>query len=285
MKIIVALLVSALAIAALASCTHKNIGANLTKGSVYPDADKYTAGSLTYSSEDIRRVEVNWISGSVEIKQGEGELCVSEVNDSLSEDEQLHWMISDGVLYVQFCKSGHILNSPAKKELSLEIPRGVEIDIGTTSADVFADVLEVKKADIGSVSGNVKFGIFSGEELEVGTTSGGLTVDSLECDKLDFGTVSGDAKIGGMSAEKAQFGSTSGKVKLALVKPAEIEIKTVSGDTHLSLGGIGAKIELSGVSADFVTKLGYTKNGNEYLLGGGEVKVKVSSTSGDVYVE
>ncbi|MGN1409191.1 MAG: DUF4097 family beta strand repeat-containing protein [Eubacteriales bacterium] len=284
MKIIVALLVSALAIAALASCTHKNIGA-ITKGSVYPDAGKYTVGTLTYSSEDIRRVEVNWISGSVEIKQGEGELCVSEVNDKLSEDEQMHWMISDGVLYVQFCKSGHFFNSIAKKELSLEIPRGVEIDIGTTSADVFADGLEVKKAHIGSVSGDVRFGAFSGEELDVGTTSGDLTVDSLECEKLDFGTVSGDAEIGGMSADRAQFGSTSGKVKLALTKPAEIRIKTVSGDTRLSLGDIGAKIELSGVSADLVTKLGYTKNGKEYTIGGGEAEVKVSSTSGDVYVE
>lgn len=280
-KSIAVIALLALVIVSLASCAHNNIGIT---GTVYNDADKYTAGSLAYSSSDINRVEVNWLSGSVEIKQGEGELSVSEVNDNLSEEEQLHWMISDKTLYIQFCKSGHSFNSLSKKELHLEIPRGAEINIGTTSADIFADELDVKKADVGTVSGNIKIGIFSGEELNFNTTSGDLNADSLECVTLDVNTLSGNTKIGGIKAEKAEFGSTSGNVTLSLLEPAEIEVKTVSGNTRLNLNGIGAEIELSGVSSRFISNLEYTKNGNRYTIGASQTKVRMQSTSGDMYV-
>ena len=310
----------ALVLFSFGACSYNKIW---SMGMVYNDADKYTAGSLTYNSSDINRVEVHWVSGSVDIKQGEGELHVSEANENLSEDEQMHWMISDGTLYIQFCKSGHFFNSFEKKELHLEIPRGVQIDVETTSADIFADELDVKKAGINTVSGkarfgnfsgeeigfnatsgdinvdlikcaalgvntvsgNASFGSFSGEELGFNTTSGNLNADSLECASLGVNTVSGDAKIGGMKADRADFSSTSGNVILSLLKPAEIKVNTTSGKTHLSLNDAGAKIHLSGVSAKFVSKLEYTKNGDEYTIGSGETEVRVSSTSGDVYVE
>ena len=61
-------------------------GGGAVTGGTYEDAVQYRTGAFTYQAAEVREVRVNWHSGSVTLKQTEGEkLSVSESGTNLTE--------------------------------------------------------------------------------------------------------------------------------------------------------------------------------------------------------
>ena len=214
-KTVAACLVLALITSFFTACAKKNTGYN------YDNSAAYTAGDFTYNEDSIDSVEINWISGNVSVEESVmDELSVhEECGEELSEDYQLHYLIKDRKLIIQFCKSGADFDA-LKKDLYVTLPillDNVSVNVVSAASELSSSASTI---DINTVSGAVWLGIDQCEKLYMNSVSGDLNVytDSSLGVKTKFTSVSGKMNGGDKTADKM----------------CEIECNTVSGDLNLN---------------------------------------------------
>lgn len=140
----------------------------------YDHAQDYQTGAFSYEAAKVRQVNVNWYSGSVSLKVTEREKPeVRESGTDLPAEKALHWRLDGEVLYVEFCASGYVGRfSGADKKLTVEVPKGILLNVTTTSAGIAADIGEQAEVTLHSTSGTIEVtdGTVAGK-LTLGTTS------------------------------------------------------------------------------------------------------------------
>lgn len=307
-KVMIGLLVCSLAVAMLSGCRiNISIGTNDTlTGETYPNAGKYQTGAFTYNTADIKAVEVYWRSGEVEITEsGNSELHVKESGGKLPEDTAMHYLLDDGVLRIRFCKSGaKIQVNAADKHLSLEVPKGIDLSVHTTSALVKADDLNQNNVLIAALSGRTELGSVTADTVDLSSSSGSIRADNLSAQSLkcsassgsvDVGTVSvktldcstssGEVTMGSVVSETAKITTSSGGVDLTLTKVLAAEIYTSSGTVSLSLAKGGAEVLHTSASGRLHTDRAYEQKGDLYVFGGGESHITVETSSGNLKIQ
>lgn len=185
---------------------------------------------------DIRKIEVDWISGSVTVRRAEGDSIEFSEDYQGEEKYRLRYSVENGTLYIQVCQSGTVLNIP-KKALTLSLPdalyQELKLSVGSaklTLSDVRADDLELD-----SISGDIELARVEASELKIDTTSGSIRGQSLTVSELELDSVSGNAELEG-AFDSVDANTTSGSVTLTSSSlPREIDADTVSGDVTLTL--------------------------------------------------
>lgn len=277
----------------------------------YSNADKYTAGDFTYDETKVKKVEIEWISGSVTLKNGRGTLSVSEsCEKELSEEEQMHWWIDGTTLKIKFCKSGENLSltDVKKKDLSIELPAFADLDIEVASGKIIGEsmldlgnlkietasggtdikFLSAKEVKVEAASGKTVFGKVSvSGEFEADTASGGLTVDEISANEVDVNSASGGITFGKITAEKLDIDNASGSVALGIQSVSKVNIDSTSGGVKITLSDkdAGAKIKFDAVSGGFGTQLPFEKEGSVYTIGQGLIDMEIDVVSGSVTVD
>lgn len=221
--------------------------------------------------EDHVRVEVH----SVAVKDLRIEVTGSELE---IDHPQLRWD--------NFIKAfGHFGSSGPRAEISVAVPRRVELSLGVVSASALVAGLEAD-ATINAVSGDVLVDGLTGDlnthavssDVQVRGLIGRFSSDMVSGDiavagevaKTDINTVSGSVFIDAEGAlQTAEFNSVSGAVALRLDDeyPAQYNVHSISG-----------RVQIDGVSR--------SKNysGHAGALSGMFVDVRANSVSGDVSV-
>lgn len=225
----------------------------------YVNESKYSVGNFEYQASDIDKIEINWIFGNITIVESDKEnLSVSEDESGLKTNQQLRYLIEGRTLIIQFWKSKYRGNlSNHKKDLTIEIPKGIKVEIEQVSGNIESDTLNLESLDIEIVSGNTRIDALSANELKIDSVSGNINIKSIKSDDIDIDIVSGNVNLG-----------------FASVKEADID--SVSGDIVLSLDGMGATIDFSSVSGHYR---------NEKKIGDGSCDITVNTTSGNLRVE
>lgn len=258
----------------------------------YSNADKYTAGNFTYEETKVKKVEIEWLAGSVTLRNGKGTLSVSESGEQdLSEEEQMHWWIDGTTLRIKFCKSGKelSLSKMEKKDLTVELPAFVDLKLDVASGKIVSEnmlnlgtfdlekasgsanirFLSAEKVKIETASGATAFGKVSvSGEFEINTASGGLTVDEINANEIDVKSASGGITLGIAGASNVRINSTSGSVKITL-----------------SDKKAGARIRFDAVSGDFNTALSVVNSGDLMTIGDGRINMEIKVVSGSVTVD
>lgn len=277
----------------------------------YADAEKYTAGNFTYESAEVKKVEIEWASGDVTLKNGTGTLSVSEAgSDTLKEEERLHWWIDGTTLKIKYCKSGTkiSLTDLAEKDLSVELPAFADLEIEIGSGRIAAEnMLDLGKLEIDSASGGTDLPYLSAKEVvvrsasgglnfgrasvsgdfKIETASGGFSIDEIFAETIDVKSASGDVSFGRITAKKVDVDNASGHIALWLHRADEVEIDSASGSVRIRLDDKegGASIRFRAVSGSFRTELPYEKNDNTYTIGNGLIRMDIDVTSGSVTIE
>ncbi len=293
MKRIIALLLTGLLLFGFAGCITIS-GLSCSTPVRYSNADKYTAGNFTYESDKVEKVEIEWMSGDITLKNGSGTLSVTENGSgSLSEEEQMHWWLDGKTLRIKFCKSGYQYDFTRafndEKELTVELPDFVDLEIDVASGKVIAEnmlnlgkfkldtasggsdikFLSAKEVKVDAASGRTAFGSVSvSAAFEVNTASGGLTVDRISAGEIDVDSASGGVTLGIDTVEKIKINSASGSINLKLNLPER-----------------GATVRCDKVSGSINIKLPYEKNGEDYKIGLGATDIRISVVSGSVTIE
>lgn len=307
-KVMIGLLLCSLVITILSGCrVNISIGTNDTLTSeTYPDAEKYQIGSFTYNAAGIKAVEVYWRSGEVEITESDNsELHIKESGGELPEDTAMHYLLDDGVLRIRFCKSGaKIQVNAADKHLSLEVPKGIDLSVHTTSALVKADSLDQNNVLIAALSGSSELGTVTADTIDLSSSSGSicaasLLAQSLKCnassgsvdigvvsvDTLDCSTSSGGVMMDSVVSETANITTSSGIVELTLVKVPSAEIYTSSGTVNLLLANGGAEVLYTTNSGKLITDRVYDRKGDLYVFDKGASNVTIETSNGNLKIQ
>ena len=292
----------------LSGCqVHISVGSNdnLT-GEDYPNAEKYQTGAFTYNADDIKAVKVYWRTGEVKITESNDFwLHVKESGGELSEDTAMHYFLDDGVLRIHFCKSGaKIAVDAADKHLSLEVPKGIDISIHTTSALAKADNLNQNNILIATLSGCIKLGNITADIVDLSSSSGSILVDSLSAQSLkcsassgsiDMGTVSvktlecgtssGGVMMDSMLSEIVKVTTSSGSVDLKLTKVPSAEIYTSSGTVSVLIAKGGTEVLYTSNSGKLFTDRAYDRKGDLYVFDKGTSSIIVETSSGNLKIQ
>jgi hypothetical protein len=175
-------------------------------------------------------------------------------------------------------------------DLLVQVPHTCDITVRTFNGDVSLHRVQ-GKLYVQNTSGDISLHEIRGNVL-VKSASGDVEIKDLR-GRLGVRTASGDLSIQDSELAALSAGSASGDVQfLGVLLPAEdYEIQTVSGDVEFVLPeNRRASIEMQTVSGDVECALPHqTDKRNKrhrilHINGGGEVMVRVRTTSGDLTV-
>lgn len=263
-SILICLLIILLALAVLAIRNGVSINGFFN---LYPGGS-YQSGDAAVSADGIRKIEIEWISGNVEIREGDGpDIVFSETCDQeLSEKDRLHYRVDGSALIITPHGSGFTFSLPSK-DLTVTLPKGYEADrlkIGTVSADTVVSGIRIGELEVSGTSGNLNAAV-TVRDLKVETVSGGTTVTAEGIRKADVETVSGNVDL------------------IFSDSPSEIKLHSVSGDAEITLpAATEFTLKMDTVSGDTDIGFAVTRNKNEYICGDGENSYRFESVSGDL---
>ena len=111
-RIALALLaVAIMGLMVLTGCTK------MTSYEKYANADLYSLGSASMSAEKVKKVDIDWINGSIEVAQATTQtLQIVEEKSSENAEERMHYYVDGSVLKVKYCQSGLRRNIDAQNK-------------------------------------------------------------------------------------------------------------------------------------------------------------------------
>ena len=192
-------------------------------------------------SEDIRKIDISWLSGGVSV-QAVGQTSQITVQEDataeLAEDEKLVCTVDGDTLRIRFMSDANRDGFEGEKFLTVSLPWELvknahfeEIDIETTSAYAYVSA-DAQKIELSTLSGDARVMGASCPAVEIETVSGNVGVVDGTWTKVELSTVSGAIELAG-EAESAEIETTSGKVDIAGAL-GELDFESVSGNLILA---------------------------------------------------
>lgn len=256
------------------------------------DSNISESGSEYVDSAGISKIDVEWTSGSVDVKTHSDSRIyfVQKYTGQLDESSKMAFQISGGTLKIKdsngTVRSWSVFNQSTS--LELYIPEDMSLgglDIETASASQRIDSVSANKIDVESVSGKVDLYSCSANELLAESVSGSISSENTSADHLDTSNVSGKTNMSG-SFVNVDCETVSGSINISSqVCPDVFDAETISGSITLTIpdnDGFSLKYDrVSGsVSCDFPT----SENHNVKIYGNGSARFDISTVSGGVSI-
>lgn len=203
-------------------------------GLPYESGYAFAGGENYFDVGGVQSIHIEWASGMVGVlTYGGKDVLVQEYSEyELSERTRMMLAQDDGLLTITYRDGVGLGNVKGSKYLNVFIPEGLmgEINIQTSSAEVFLGQLEL-------------------DTLRVNTASGDITCDECYVQTAELTTVSGDLSLNHLCASQTAVSSESGDV-LGDLQCTDFSAHSVSGDMNLTFYDRVEKLDLDTVSGD-----------------------------------
>ena len=256
----------------------------------YDNANSYAVGGSELSSaQTVNELEVDWVSGSVEIKHGNVDtITFSESSSNLTDSYKLRYKIENGTLVIKFCASGADSAKVGEKSLVITIPNDTrlnEVSLNVVSAEITVSSLKANELDVESVSGVITATDCKINNAEIESVSGNVSV-SGEIVTIDVNTVSGEIECNVSTLREVEIESVSGNVEITPVgsMPLCLEVVTVSGNVRLNLSPADFSVKFTTVSGVFSSEYPTTIDANVYTYGDATNLFEVETISGNLRI-
>ncbi len=256
----------------------------------YANASLYSVGSASFAATEVRKVEVDWTGGSIEISQSSDTVAVVEDEGIVGDNERMHYYLDGDVLKVKYCKSGYKGDIRSEnKNLRIALPVNTSLDVDSVGAVVTLGAVELPKFSLTSVSGNLTAERIVCQETELELVSGKAMIGELSTKSLSVETVSGSVSVTRLKADFLDAESTSARLSFGLQKAVSAEVNSVSGDVIFGLEqGLGATVRMETATGKFFCEKEYLQTGARYDVLGDENALKCSLDvdvfSGNLYI-
>ena len=270
------------------------IGCNSTARYEYDNSELYTKGNGEIS-EEVHSIDINWVRGSVDVCEYDGETVKfeEEFSGTKTDENSMYYYYTEGSLNLKFIKSGKYDWEYPNKSLKVYVPKDSELillSISTISANVNCVDVSVNGLGSTTVSGDLIFkNIDCKNGFNANSVSGNIDVSLLgKQEQVLLNSVSGKVSIIADNIVNFETISVSGNVQIQLnTACSNFEIATVSGNSIVTLKyEPSLKLAYSTTSGSFACNNdSYTKNGSEYIFGSGENTAKVDTSSGDLKIQ
>lgn len=265
----------------------------------FDDESKYSIADGKITVDDVRKIDLDWISGNIKIEEYNGNKIefYEENSSSLSEDDKMRYFVDNGTLKIRFRKSymGFGLLKSLNKAIVLRIPVSMEdglneFKIDNVSSSINIEALITDNLTIDSVSGEISIRNLLAKELDIETVSGTVNV-SAKSEILNIETVSGtlNAVIDSALIKKVNVDSVSGDAFLDLGScPEDLDMESVSGNAHITIPeNKGFEVKYDTVSGKFKCDfaVSITKKEAVYKEGNsGNSKLRINTVSGNINI-
>ena len=209
-------------------------------------------------SENIRKIDISWRGGGVNIYAAEQSAQISVKEESaaaLAESEKMVCTIDGDTLRIRFLGDAYRGSYDGEKHLDVGLPRELvsaghfeEIKVETTDAYAYVSA-DAQKIELSTLSGDARVMCANCPEVEIETTSGNVGVVDGTWGKIELSTVSGAIELAG-EAENAEIETASGNLILATERALRLDAETESGSIYLTLPA------QDGFTLDYETKSG-----------------------------
>ena len=235
----------------------------------YENADLYTAGGASYAANQVRKIEIDWVGGSIEIEQGDG-VNVYEESGRIAQEEQMRYYLAGDVLKIKYCSSGHRGKiDDATKNLQVEIPSGVSLEIDAVSASVLIGVIQL-------------------DELDLETGNGRVEAERIACNKAEIETVGGNVSVGELRTAELKAESVSGELSFGFSSYLRAELDNARGNIFVRLAdGLGARVLFETKKGALLTDRLYETQGTAHIFAGTQERaceIDVETTQGDLCI-
>ena len=175
--------------------------------------------------------------------------------------------------------------------VTVQIPEGLKnVAVRTLSGDVNASDINVAQMSISTMSGDVDLDNCIASECAISTMSGDIGFSDCSFVGGKCSTVSGDINADDSTLQHFEAKTTSGDIDLDEATASDLIAETISGDIDVELaGGNGylahVKTTCGDVRLDYNDETIEIIRSGSYVMGAGEIKLKLTSVSGDITVE
>ena len=255
----------------------------------------YSVGNFTLSDK-IDTLEIDWISGEINIHVYDGDTIYAEETASreISEKNRMRYRVNGGTLSIHarkpwrwnFFNFGMNLN----KKLTIYIPKTIAenmafLKIDSVSAAMDLSDITVKNLRIDNVSGNIEINRFISDVIDIDMVSGDAKLNDVTAASLKIDSTSGKCTFNGAVSE-VDMDSTSGTVHVvSSIVINKINVDTVSGNATFSIPQIsGFTANMDSVSGDFNCSEPLVSKGDSHIYGDGSAQYKFDGVSGDVTI-
>lgn len=263
----------------------------------YDHENEYSVGNIDSISAQIQNIEIDWVSGKVNLIPYDGDTVKVEefsVND-IEEKYELRWRVKENTLYIKPCESTgtwNLANKIPTKTLCVYLPEALaanmnKIEIDTASAWISVTGVTATEIDTATASGDTWFEKCTVTNLNIENVSGYTNCTEVNAEKIDAETVSGNIDVLG-NVKTFDAESVSGTVYYgsSSVAPDSADISTVSGEIKLRLpDNDGFNIRFDSVSGKITSDFPLTINGGDKTYGNGNRSYDLETVSGNVNIE
>ena len=209
-------------------------------------AEGYVVGEVRLPTEKVLGVEIEWANGEIEVEESaDGELRVYEETPSGNGENGVCYFVENGVVKVRACSKNR--REKEGKNLQVEIPKGLDLEIDGLGVEVVVGVVEL--------------GAFSVE-----TRTGDISAERLVCRRVEVETTDGDVRIGELLAKSCSIESKLGEITVGLTGGMDCEIETERGNINLYPHGICLQVDFQTRSGKLITEKAYEKTGKRYTF-------------------
>ena len=162
--------------------------------------------------------------------------------------------------------------------------------IGKWCGDSSAEDISVEQLTAKTLSGDIEFENCMAKACEINTMSGDVTLNDCTFVSGSCTTVSGDVEADDCNLQDVFVKTTSGDIEFTDVTAGDLSAEAVSGDIEIELADCEGylahvKTTCGDVSLNYNDESIEIIRSGSYVLGDGQVKLNLTSVSGDISVE
>ena len=270
----------------------------------YLNPETYNVGGGNLSEMDISEINVDWVTGSVEIDVNSDYETISieeSYKKSLDEDQKLRYKLSDGALYVKYRNSStKKVDVGLEKSLVIKVPASVngltKIVASTESSSIKvkgnyknAVCSPLSEINLTSTSGAVSLGGFNATKLNIKSVSGNVTIKTCQISAINIETTSGGVYTQDVLGSNLIIKTVSGASKLKFNKPiSEISVKSTSGSVELILPQkiVGYEVKFNTKSGKYTSEFEEKSDDNKKTFGSGiSSSMQIETVSGNLAIK
>lgn len=251
------------------------------------------SGSYQIPAAGIENLDIEWISGRVELQIWDGEeIYIAETSKrQLNEKNSLRYKVSGDTLKIRFRKNGILFGSLPEKDLQLMLPKRLaqalkKVQVDAVSAKIEVNDLQAEEMHYETTSGAIHLLGAGAKEIEVDTVSGYLDLEAAQAAEVDISTVSGETQLEGAFGVIHASG-VSGQIRVqSSVCPDRVSASTVSGGITLVIPeNEGFSVSFDRVSGEFSSDFPITLNEGEGSYKNGGADFNVDTVSGNFSIK
>lgn len=179
--------------------------------------------------------------------------------------------------------SGNVINE-VSEEMKMDGHQGSALDVESLSGSITLNDINFEEISLKTVSGDIYLTKANAEKVKLETQSGDIKAEYVVADEISATTVSGDSELVSCRGMKLNNDTQSGDITVSGTRCQKAKMAAVSGDIEFDTENDGYDLKASTISGEVSCKKPAVKNGDQYTIGNGKVKVELSTLSGDILI-